>query len=152
MLLIFIILGLLVKGCLNTNMQTFISPGADPGYFKRGGAQIKDWQNFGAGGGGVSVCAPSEVQKNGNFQSQFTRFGALFLPGAPTHAQAPSQAPCLLYVPTCILLFPHARADAIRVVVEHEHNFSKFYQLTISFLVPQFCTLESSKCVSSSDC
>ena len=55
-----------------------------------------------------------------------------------------------LYVPTCIHLFPHARVDTIRVV-EHEHNFSKFYQLTISFLVPQFCTLESSKCVSSSD-
>ena len=44
----------------------------------------------------------------------------------------------------------HARADTIQVV-EHEHNFSKFYQLTISFLVPQFCTLESSLCVSSSD-
>ena len=38
-------------------------------------------------------------------------------------------------------------------VVEHEHNFFKFYQLTISFLVPhpQFCTLESSLCVSSGD-
>ena len=55
-----------------------------------------------------------------------------------------------VYVPTCIHLFPHARADTIQVV-EHEQNFSKFYQLTISFLVPQFCTLESSLCVSSSD-
>ena len=49
-----------------------------------------------------------------------------------------------IYVPTCIHLFPHARADTIPVV-GHEHNFSKFYQLTISFLVPQFCTLESRK-------
>ena len=37
-------------------------------------------------------------------------------------------------------------------IVEHEHNFSKFYQITISFLVLQFCTIESSFfCVSSSD-
>ena len=35
--------------------------------------------------------------------------------------------------------------------LEHEPNFSKFYPLTISFLVSQFCTLESSLCVSSSD-
>ena len=56
----------------------------------------------------------------------------------------------LLYVPTCIHLFPHARTDTIQVV-EHEPNFSKFYTLTISFLVSQFCTLESSLCVSSSD-
>ena len=55
-----------------------------------------------------------------------------------------------LYVPTCIHLFPHARTDTIQVV-EHEPNFSKFYPLTISFLVSQFCTLESSLCVSSSD-
>ena len=40
-----------------------------------------------------------------------------------------------VYVPTCIHLFPHARADTIQVL-EHEHNFSKFDQLTISFLVP----------------
>ena len=40
-----------------------------------------------------------------------------------------------LYVPPCIHLFPHARADTIQVL-EHEHNFSKFDQLTISFLVP----------------
>ena len=51
---------------------------------------------------------------------------------------------------TCIHLFPHARTDTIQVV-EHEPNFSKFYPLTISFLVSQFCTLESSLCVSSSD-
>ena len=56
----------------------------------------------------------------------------------------------VLYVPTCIHLFPHARTDTIQVV-EHEPNFSKFYPLTISFLVSQFCTLESSLCVSSSD-
>ena len=56
----------------------------------------------------------------------------------------------LVYVPTCIHLFPHARTDTIQVV-EHEPNFSKFYPLTISFLVSQFCTLESSLCVSSSD-
>ena len=55
-----------------------------------------------------------------------------------------------LYVPTCIHLFPHARTDTIQVV-EHEPNFSKFYPLTISFLVSQFCTLESSLCASSSD-
>ena len=55
-----------------------------------------------------------------------------------------------IYVPTCIHLFPHARTDTIQVV-EHEPNFSKFYPLTISFLVSQFCTLESSLCVSSSD-
>ena len=55
-----------------------------------------------------------------------------------------------LYVRTCIHLFPHARTDTIQVV-EHEPNFSKFYPLTISFLVSQFCTLESSLCVSSSD-
>ena len=55
-----------------------------------------------------------------------------------------------LYVPTCIHLFPHARTDTIQVV-EHEPNFSKFYPRTISFLVSQFCTLESSLCVSSSD-
>ena len=54
-----------------------------------------------------------------------------------------------IYVPTCIHLFPHARTDTIQVV-EHEPNFSKFYPLTISFLVSQFCTLESSLCVSSS--
>ena len=40
-----------------------------------------------------------------------------------------------VYVPTCIHLFPHARADTIQAL-EHEHNFSKFDQLTISFLVP----------------
>ena len=40
-----------------------------------------------------------------------------------------------VYVPPCIHLFPHARADTIQVL-EHEHNFSKFDQLTISFLVP----------------
>ena len=57
---------------------------------------------------------------------------------------------CTLYVTTCIHLFPHARTDTIQVV-EHEPNFSKFYPLTISFLVSQFCTLESSLCVSSSD-
>ena len=56
----------------------------------------------------------------------------------------------IIYVPTCIHLFPHARTDTIQVV-EHEPNFSKFYPLTISFLVSQFCTLESSLCVSSSD-
>ena len=55
-----------------------------------------------------------------------------------------------VYVPTCIHLFPHARTDTMQVV-EHEPNFSKFYPLTISFLVSQFCTLESSLCVSSSD-
>ena len=55
-----------------------------------------------------------------------------------------------LYVPTCIHLFPRARTDTIQVV-EHESSFSKFYPLTISFLVSQFCTLESSLCVSSSD-
>ena len=55
-----------------------------------------------------------------------------------------------LYVPTCIHLFPHARTDTTQVV-EHEPNFSKFCPLTISFLVSQFCTLESSLCVSSSD-
>ena len=55
-----------------------------------------------------------------------------------------------IYVPTCIHLFPHARTDTIQVV-EHEPNFSQFYPLTISFLVSQFCTLESSLCVSSSD-
>ena len=55
-----------------------------------------------------------------------------------------------LYVPTCIQLFPHVRTDTIQVV-EHEPNFSKFYPLTISFLDSQFCTLESSLCVSSSD-
>ena len=57
-----------------------------------------------------------------------------------------------IYVPTstCIHLFPHAWTDTIQVV-EHEPNFSKFYPLTISFLVSQFCTLESSLCVSSSD-
>ena len=59
-------------------------------------------------------------------------------------------ASCGLYVPTCIHLFPHARTDTIQVV-EHEPNFSKFYPLTISFLVSQFCTLKSSLCVSSSD-
>ena len=69
--------------------------------------------------------------------------GRKFAPGNPLTAPE-------LYVPTCIHLFPHARAVTIRVD-EHEYNFSKFYQLTISFLVPQFCTLESSKCVSSSD-
>ena len=58
--------------------------------------------------------------------------------------------PSNLYVPTCIHLFPHARTDTIQVV-EHEPNFSQFYPLTISFLVSQFCTLESSLCVSSSD-
>ena len=57
---------------------------------------------------------------------------------------------CHIYVPPCIHLFPHARTDTIQVV-EHEPNFSKFYPLTISFLVSQFCTLESSLCVSSSD-
>ena len=41
----------------------------------------------------------------------------------------------MVYVPTCIHLFPHARADTIQVL-EHEHNLSKFDQLTISFLVP----------------
>ena len=46
-------------------------------------------------------------------------------------------------MPTCIHLFPHARTDTIQVV-EHEPNFSKFYPLAISFLVSQFCTLESS--------
>ena len=55
-----------------------------------------------------------------------------------------------VYVPTCIHLFPHARTDTIQVV-EHEPHFSKFYPLTISFLISQFCTLESSLCVSSSD-
>ena len=61
-----------------------------------------------------------------------------------------NMADCGLYVPTCIHLFPHARTDTIQVV-EHEPNFSKFYPLTISFLVSHFCTLESSLCVSSSD-
>ena len=55
-----------------------------------------------------------------------------------------------VYVPTCIHLFPHARTDTIQVV-EHEPNFSKCYPLIISFMVSQFCTLESSLCVSSSD-
>ena len=43
--------------------------GVDPGFFKRGGAQIKDWQNLGAcGDGGVwGGCAPSEAEKNCNF-------------------------------------------------------------------------------------
>ena len=65
--------------------------GADPGFFKRGGAQIKDWQNFGTCGdrGVWGGCAPSEAEKNCNFQSQFARFGAYFLPEAPTQSQAP---------------------------------------------------------------
>ena len=50
------------------------------------------------------------------------------------------------FVPT----HAHARTDTMQVV-EHEPNFSKFYPLTIFFLVSQFCTLESSLCVSSSD-
>ena len=62
----------------------------------------------------------------------------------------PPFSPINVYVPTCIHLFPHARTDTIQVV-EHEPNFSKFYPLTISFMVSQFCTLESSLCVSSSD-
>ena len=65
--------------------------GADQGFFKRGGAQIEDWQNFGACGD--RGCAPSEAEKNCNFQSHFARFGALlfawFLPGAPTQSQVP---------------------------------------------------------------
>ena len=55
-----------------------------------------------------------------------------------------------LYLPVCIHLLPHTRADATQVV-EHDHNFSKLHQLTISFLVPKFCTLDSSECVSSRD-
>ena len=64
--------------------------------------------------------------------------------------QRDDQAASSVYVPTCIHLFPHARTDTIQVV-EHEPNFSKFYPLTISFLFSQFCKLESSLCVSSSD-
>ena len=60
--------------------------------------------------------------------------------------QRDDQAASSVYVPTCIHLF----TDTIQVV-EHEPNFSKFCPLTISFLFSQFCTLESSLCVSSSD-
>ena len=59
-------------------------------FFKRGGAHIKGLQNFGACGDGEvwGGFAPSEAKKNCNFQSQFARFGAFFLPGAPTQSQA----------------------------------------------------------------
>ena len=59
-----------------------VDSGADPGFFKRGGAL---WGQGGVWGG----CAPTEVEKNCNFQSQFARFGAYCLPGAPTQSQAP---------------------------------------------------------------
>ena len=83
----------------------------------------------------------------------FLIFPSLSFPGRSAEIswwQVSEGALCPLYVPTCIHLFPHARTDTIQVV-EHEPNFSKFYPLTISFLVSQFCTLESSLCVSSSD-
>ena len=89
------------------------------------------------------------------------RVSPRLLRGAPLRSarNLPSTPPELLcicivrfyiYVPTCIHLFPHTRTDTIQVV-EHEPNFSKLSPLTISFLVSQFCTLESSLCVSSSD-
>ena len=34
-------------------------------------------------------CAPLEMEKNYNFQSQFAQFGAFFLPGVPTQSQVP---------------------------------------------------------------
>ena len=46
-----------ISGIIGENLINWASlltrgpgPGADPGFFKRGGAQIKDWQNFGACG------------------------------------------------------------------------------------------------------
>ena len=80
--------------------------GADLGFFKRGGAQIVTCGTGGVWGG----CAPSEAEKNCNFQSQFAQFGAYFLPeamrslggslyhgGSNEHRTAPtqSQAPYL---------------------------------------------------------
>ena len=61
----------------------------------------------------------------------------IFLPAHPGNQQSCLQENSCqaLYVPTCIHLFPHARADTIRVV-EHEHNFSKFYQLNHFFPGP----------------
>ena len=59
-----------------------------------------------------------------------------------------------VYLHPCIHLFPHARADTIMTmqVVEHDSQLTKFYQLTIFSLDPQFCTLLLSLYVTSSEC
>ena len=71
-----------------------------PNLLKQG--QIQDFLKEGApklrtdrtsapmGTGGVwGGCAPSEAEKNCNFQSQFARFDAFLLLGAPTQSQVP---------------------------------------------------------------
>ena len=65
-----------------------------------------------------------------------------------------SQSRFILYLHPCIHLFPHARADTIMTmqVVEHDSQLTKFYQLTIFSLDPQFCTLQLSLYVTSSEC
>ena len=64
---------------------------ADPGFLKEGMPKLRtDRTSTPVGTGGVwEGCAPSEAEKNGNFQSQFTEFGAFFLPGAPIESQVP---------------------------------------------------------------
>ena len=71
---------------LNLNSCT----GVDPGFFKRGSAQIKDWQNFGTSGDRSRLRGMWEMEKKRIFHSQFARFSALFLPRAPTQSQASS--------------------------------------------------------------
>ena len=57
---------------LHGSVELYVgASGVDPGFYKTGGAQIKDWQNFGAcrNGGVWGGCAPSEAEKICNFQS-----------------------------------------------------------------------------------
>ena len=58
--------------------------------FKKRGCPRTDRTLAPVGTGGVwGGYAPSEAEKNCNFQSQFARFGAFFLPGVSTQSQVP---------------------------------------------------------------
>ena len=83
--------------------------------------------------GGVGSASSSSSSARGScfFCGQFGHWKE----SCPARRRERFQAAKQVYVPPCIHLFPHARADTIQVL-EQEHNFSKFDQLTIYFPGP----------------
>ena len=71
-------------GCYQERIQDFLKEGA-------GAPKLMTDRSLAPVGtrGVWGGCAPSEAEKNCNFQIQFAQFGAFFLHGAPTQSQAP---------------------------------------------------------------
>ena len=66
-------------------------PGAHPGFLKGGrpNQELTELRRLWGQGMSEGDVPPSEAEKKCNFQSQFARFGAFFLPEGPTQSQVP---------------------------------------------------------------